>query len=83
MATNITPVLTKTEIKAFVQALNALHWKTDYKDFCQIIGFPKGPYSLEKYTQFENLCKAMNNFDIDSLAKLIEAGVIAERNKAL
>jgi hypothetical protein len=39
----------------------------------------EGQYSLEKYKQFENLCKALNEIDIDSLAKLVEAGAIAER----
>jgi hypothetical protein len=39
----------------------------------------QGQYSLEKYKQFETLCKALNEFDLDSLAKLVEAGSIAER----
>jgi hypothetical protein len=66
-------------IKAFVQALKTVHWKTDYKQFCQILHMDEGQYSLEKYKQFENLCKALNEIDIDSLAKLVEAGAIAER----
>jgi hypothetical protein len=67
-------------IKSFVQALNTFHWKTDYKQFCQVLHLDEGNYSLEKYKQFENLCKALNDFDLDSLAKLSEAGAIAERN---
>jgi hypothetical protein len=39
----------------------------------------EGQYSLEKYKPFENLCKALNEFEIDSLAKLVEAGAIAAR----
>ncbi|HEY9674557.1 MAG TPA: hypothetical protein V6D11_24175 [Waterburya sp.] len=66
-------------IKAFVQALNTFHWKTDYKQFCQILNMDEGQYSLEKYKQFETLCKALNEFDIDSLAKLVEAGTRADR----
>lgn len=65
--------------KAFVQALNAFHWKTDYKQFCQVLNFDEGQYSLQKYKLFENLCKALNEFDSNSLAKLVEAGAIAER----
>jgi hypothetical protein len=38
----------------------------------------EGQYSLEKYQQFENLCKALNEFDSDSLAKLVEAGAIVD-----
>lgn len=67
-------------IKAFVQSLNTFHWKTDYKQFCQVLHLDEGKYSLEKYKQFENLCKALNDFDVDSLAKLSEAGAIADRN---
>jgi hypothetical protein len=66
-------------IKAFVQAINTFHWKTDYKQFCQLLNLDEGQYSLQKYKQFENLCKALNEFDIDSLAKLVEAGAIADR----
>lgn len=66
------------KIKTIVQSINTLHWKTDYKKFCQVLGLDDGQYSLEKYQQFENLCKALNNFDIDSLTKLVEAGIAAE-----
>lgn len=66
-------------IKAFVQALNTFHWKTDYKQFCQVLNLDEGQYSLQKYQQFENLCKALKEFDSHSLAKLVKAGAIAER----
>jgi hypothetical protein len=66
-------------IKAFIQALNNFHWKTDYKQFCQVLHMDEGNYSLEKYKKFKNLCKALNDFDIDSLAKLVEAGAITDR----
>jgi hypothetical protein len=65
--------------KAFVQALNTFHWKSDYKQFCQVLNLDEGQYSLQKYKQFENLCQALNDFDVDSLAKLVEAGAIADR----
>ena len=65
--------------KAFVQALNTFHGKSDYKQFCQVLNLDEGQYSLQKYKQFENLCKALNDFDLDSLAKLVEAGSIADR----
>lgn len=66
-------------IKAFVQALNTFHWKTDYQQFCQVLNIDEGQYSLQKYQQFENLCKALNEFDSDSLAKLFVAGTIADQ----
>jgi len=75
---NPEPVLTYRRIKTFVQALNAFHWKTDYKQFCQVLGFTEGAYSLEKYSQFENLCKALNNFSVDSITKLVKAGYIVD-----
>ncbi len=66
-------------IKAFVQTLNTFHWKTDYQQFCQVLNLDQGQYSLQKYQQFENLCQVLNEFDIDSLAKLVKAGAIADR----
>lgn len=70
-------------IKTFVQTLKAFHWKTDYKQFCQVLNLDKGQYSAQKYQQFENLCNALNEFDTDSLAKLVEAGAIADRESAI
>lgn len=70
--------LTTSDIRAFVQALNALHWKTDYDEFCRVLGLNKGSYSEQKYAQFEELCKALNQFNLKSLAKLVEAGAIAD-----
>ena len=79
MATlNVCKGLTPREIRAFVQALNALHWKTDYEEFCRVLGLSQGTYSAQKYAQFEELCKALNNFNLSSLVKLVEAGAIAD-----
>lgn len=78
MATNVSSGLTYMEIKALVQSLNALHWKTDYKEFCRILGLSEGLYSLQKYAEFEELCKALNNFNLSSLVKLAEAGAIVD-----
>ncbi|HBB36267.1 MAG TPA: hypothetical protein DDZ80_13400 [Cyanobacteria bacterium UBA8803] len=65
-------------IKAFVQALTTFHWKTDYKQFCHVLNLDEGLYSLHKYKQFENLCQSLNEFDSNSLSKLVEAGAIVE-----
>lgn len=82
MATiNVFNGLTYTEVKAFVQALNALHWKTDYDEFCRVLGLSQSSYSQEKYAQFEELCKALNNFNLSSLVKLVEAGAIADETR--
>lgn len=79
MATNVSTGLTYMEIKALVQSLNALHWKTDYKEFCRILGLSEGMYSLQKYAEFEELCKAFNNFNLTSLVKLVEAGASVDK----
>ncbi|MEW6496624.1 MAG: hypothetical protein AB1589_29500 [Cyanobacteriota bacterium] len=78
MATNVSSGLTYMEIKALVQSLNALHWKTDYKEFCRILGLSEGLYSLQKYAEFEELCRALNNFNLSSLVKLVETGAIVD-----
>lgn len=82
MATHVTTGLTYKEIKDFVQALNALHWKTDYDEFCQILGLTKGAYSLAKYAEFEQLCEALNNFSLNSLVTLVEAGTVADQTRS-
>jgi hypothetical protein len=80
MATYTITGLTYLEIKTLTQSLNALHWGTDYAEFCRILGLSEGTsYSLQKYTEFEELCKALNNFNIPTLLKLIEAGAIADQ----
>lgn len=80
MATNVSSGLTYMEIKALVQSLNALHWKTDYKEFCRILGLSEGLYSLQKYAEFEELCRALNNFNLSSLVKLVDAGAIVDES---
>ncbi|MCA1993776.1 MAG: hypothetical protein LDL41_17285 [Coleofasciculus sp. S288] len=79
MQTCVTPTLNPKEIKAFVQALNALHWKTDYQQFCRVLGYTEGAYSLNQYAQFTKLCEALNNFNINSLTKFVEAGIIVDQ----
>ena len=78
MVTKLTNELTYKEIKALVEALNALHWKADYEEFCKLMGYADSAYGLERYAQFENLCKALNSFNLDSLVKLVKAGVIVD-----
>ncbi|HEY9834450.1 MAG TPA: hypothetical protein V6D26_28125 [Stenomitos sp.] len=80
MATYAITGLTYLEIKTLIQSLNTLHWETDYAEFCRILGLSEGTsYSLQKYTEFEELCKALNNFNIPTLLKLVEAGAIADQ----
>jgi hypothetical protein len=80
MATCAITGLSYLEIKTLIQSLNSLHWETDYAEFCRILGLSEGTsYSLQKYTEFEELCKALNNFNIPTLLKLIEAGAIADQ----
>ncbi|MBD2016452.1 hypothetical protein H6F96_21065 [Microcoleus sp. FACHB-53] len=80
MATCAITGLSYLEIKTLIQSLNSLHWETDYAEFCRILGLSEGTsYSLNKYAQFEELCKALNNFNIPTLLKLIEAGAIADQ----
>ncbi len=79
MPTLVSSALTPKDIKTFVQALNALHWKTDYKHFCKVLGYAEGSYSLSQYKEFETLCRSLNHFNLDSLTKLVEAGAIADQ----
>ena len=48
MVTKVTNELTYKEIKALVEALNALHWKADYEEFCKLMGYADNAYGLER-----------------------------------
>ncbi|MCF2146689.1 hypothetical protein IQ276_009540 [Desmonostoc muscorum LEGE 12446] len=58
----------------FVLYLGTFHWRTDYINFCELMGWGTGNYCEQKYQQFQELVSALNNFDPDAIAKMIEAG---------
>jgi len=58
----------------FVTAINSFHWKTDYFKFCETLGFTPDDYAEGKYSQFQELINYLNQFDSETLTKMIEEG---------
>lgn len=58
----------------FVTAINSFQWKADYLKFCEVLELPPNDYAEEKYSQFQELISYLNQFDPETLSKIIEAG---------
>lgn len=58
----------------FVTAINSFHWKTDYFKFCETLGLTPDSYAEEKYSQFQELISYLNQFDAETLIKMVKAG---------
>ena len=66
--------LNEVFIKAFVEAIGGFAWNNDFYEFCNVLQFnPEHSYALEKWQQFQLLNKALGQFDVQSLYKLVEA----------
>ncbi|WP_231510578.1 hypothetical protein [Fischerella sp. PCC 9605] len=59
--------------ETFTTQLNNFHLLADYLKFCEVLGFTPDDYAEEKYRQFQELVSALNQFDVESLAKMLEA----------
>jgi hypothetical protein len=50
------------------------HWRADYLKFCEVLGYTPDEWAENKYRQFQELIEALNQFDAESLAKMLDAG---------
>jgi hypothetical protein len=68
------PILNEAFIKTFVEAIGGFAWNNDFYEFCNVLQFnSEHSYALEKWQDFQVLNKALGQFDIQSLHKLVEA----------
>jgi hypothetical protein len=67
---------TQTEILAqsFIDGIQGFHWKADFVRFCQILGLEADEYADHKYRSFQELVERLNEFDAESLAKMMDWG---------
>lgn len=73
-STTSEPILNEAFIKAFVEAIGGFAWNNDFYEFCNVLQFnSEHSYALEKWQQFQALNKALGQFDVQSLHKLVEA----------
>ena len=61
------------QVKLFQQRVGGACWRMDLTDFERVTGFV-GFYAKEKFLAFRNLSSALDQFDAETLVKLIGAG---------
>ena len=66
--------LAQTTAEAFLEGIQAFHWKTDFVRFCEMFGLEADDYADRKYQAFQELVERLNEFDAEMLAKMIESG---------
>lgn len=54
--------------------LGNFHWRTDYLKFCEILGYRPDEWAENKYRRFQELVEALNQFDSETIAKMLDAG---------
>jgi hypothetical protein len=60
--------------QSFVEGIQAFHWKADFVKFCQVLGLDADDYADQKYQAFQELVERLNEFDVDTLARMIDWG---------
>ena len=66
----------KAELTAqsFLEGIQRFHWKADYVKFCELLGLEANEYADQKYRAFQELVERLNEFDAETLAKMIDWG---------
>lgn len=65
---------TEKTAQSFVEGIQGFHWKADYVTFCQVLGLDADDYADHKYEAFQELVERLNEFDVETLAKMIDWG---------
>ncbi len=60
--------------ESFVEGIQGFHWKTDFVRFCEVLGLDADDYADQKYRSFQELVERLNDFDVETLAKMLELG---------
>jgi hypothetical protein len=58
----------------FKTLLGNFHWRTDYIKFCEVLGYTPDQWAEDKYRRFQELVDSLNQFDSQTVAKMLEAG---------
>ncbi len=59
---------------SFVEGIQGFHWKADFVKFCEVLGLDADDYADRKYRAFQELVERLNEFDAETLAKMIDWG---------
>jgi hypothetical protein len=60
--------------ETFKVLLGNFHWRTDYLKFCEVLGYTPDQWAEDKYRRFHELVELLNQFDSETVAKMLEAG---------
>jgi hypothetical protein len=60
--------------QSFCEGIQGFHWKADFIKFCEILGLEPSDYADRKYHSFQELVERLNEFDAESLGKMINWG---------
>jgi hypothetical protein len=60
--------------QSFVEGIQAFHWKADFVKFCELLELEADDYADQKYQAFQELVERLNEFDVDTLARMIDWG---------
>ena len=60
--------------QSFVEGIQGFHWKADFVKFCEVLGLEANDYADQKYQAFQELVERLNEFDSETLAKIIDWG---------
>lgn len=62
--------------EAFVNTVSTLYLRCDgdFAQFCNLLDLKADKYSSEKWRLFNHLVEQLNNFDLQTLTKIVEAG---------
>ena len=60
--------------QSFLEGIQGFHWKADYVKFCEVLGLKADEYADQKYRAFQKLVERLNEFDAETLAKMMDWG---------
>ncbi len=64
------------QIQAICIAIGSFAWNNDFDQFCQVCGFnPDHSYSMEKWSEFQQLNRSLSRFDNETITKIVLAGM--------
>ena len=65
--------MTNETIALFLALLSKTYWNIDYYQFLSCTGFSDDQYSLEKFKVFQGAVKQLNQFDPETIVKIISS----------
>lgn len=69
--------MSNEQIETVCTAIGTFAWNNDFEQFCKVCDFnPEHAYSMEKWSEFQNLNRSLSRFDNDTISKIVRAGLI-------